>query len=70
MAGRAFKDLKLLHGLRHRVGKLEPPYVTDMYFCLSQQAKTGGVTDTGRVKAVRSAKDALPQGHLGRRGWL
>ena len=58
MAGRAFKDLDSFMDYAIGWGNSNPSYVTDMYFCLSQQAKTGGVTDTGRVKAVRSAKDA------------
>ena len=58
MGGRAFKDLDFFMDYAIVWGNSNPSYVTDMYFCLSQQAETDGVTNNGRVKAARSAKDA------------
>ena len=57
MSGRPYNDLQTLLGFaKWATGR--PDSISDIYFCLSQQAKTGDMLASGKVKAARHADDA------------
>ncbi len=57
MGGRPFNDLSQFLSVILWCNA-HPGFVSDVYFCLSQQAKTGMTKDGRRVTAARSAQDA------------